>query len=309
MSDPHQEAIQCTVLLGPTAVGKSNLMYSEFSELSLHVISADSMQIYRHFDVATATPPETDRNKFPHTGINEINPDDDFSVSEFLEMADRACKEAVENDRHPVVVGGTALYIQSFLYGLDDMPDKNPEYRRQLRREAEEKESDYLHQRLQSIDPDAAEKIHPNDKRRIIRALEIYHETGKTKTELTSTDEIRSQYEPTVLGLTRSREELDDRIESRVEQMLENGLIEEIRALKQDWDVSKTLKQAIGFQSVSDYLDGKISYSEIGELMVDRTRNLVRKQESWFKKLPVTEWFHPDHDNEELIDTVGNQFD
>ena len=301
--------IECTVIFGPTAVGKSGFLYENFPDAPLHVISADSMQVYRHFDVATATPSQEDRNKFPHSLINEIDPSEEFSVTQFLNRADEACRTARQENRHPILLGGTALYIRTFLFGMDDMPDKNPAYREKLRKKARETSRGNIHDRLKEIDPQAADKIHPNDLKRVIRALEIHHETGQTKTELTSEDTLRSHLEPTVIGLRRDREELDDRIRARIHRMLENGLVDEIRALRKKWDVSETLQQAIGFQSVSEYLDDKITKDEMFQKIHDRTYQLVRKQETWYKKIPVDRWFHPDQDYEELIATVGNQFD
>jgi tRNA dimethylallyltransferase len=247
-------------------------------------------------------------NDLPHTGINELDPNEEFSVSAFLEMADRACVEAVGEGDHPVILGGTALYLRTFLYGLDNMPDKNPDFRRKMREFVADNSSQALHDRLKTVDPTAAENIHPNDTKRVIRALEIHHETGQTKTELKSENTIREAINPEVVGLSRPREELDARISKRVDKMLNDGLIEEIKELKKRWTLSTTLKQAIGFQSVTDYLDGKIDLDKVRETMVDRTRNLMRKQESWFKRFPVQNWYHPENDLEELMTTVGNQF-
>ncbi len=266
------------------------------------------MQVYRHFDVATATPSKENRNKFPHSLINEIDPSEEFNVTEFLNRADAACEKAHEQGRHPVLVGGTALYVRTFLYGMDEMPDKNSDYREMLRQEAEETSRQAIHDRLKGVDPEAADKIHPNDLKRVIRALEIHHETDRTKTELTSEDTLRSHLDPLVIGLRRDREELDERIRTRIHEMLEDGLIDEVRTLRNNWDVSETLRQAIGYLSVSDYLDDKITKDEMIRRMHDRTYQLVRKQETWYKKIPVNHWFHPDNEHKELIATVGNQF-
>ncbi|MFB6346102.1 MAG: tRNA (adenosine(37)-N6)-dimethylallyltransferase MiaA, partial [bacterium] len=166
------------------------------------------------------------------------------------------------------------------------------------------------HDRLKEIDPTAAENIHPNDTKRVIRALEIFHETGRTKTELTSgQDTIREHLDPTVIGLKRPRSELKERIRRRIDRMIDDGLIEEVKSLREEWDVSKTLRQAIGFRSVSQYLDGSLTKDEIKDTMYSRTKELARKQMSWFKKFPVDDWFHPEHDHEELIAALGNKLD
>ncbi len=301
-------SIECTLLIGTTAVGKSSFVYENLASAPIHLIAADSMQIYRHFDIATATPSEEDLELFPHTGVNEIDPDESYNVSEFLKIADAACVRAREEDRHPLIVGGTPLYLRAFLYGLDEMPGKNPDFRRTMRQLAGEKSSGFLHERLRAVDAPAAENIHPNDTRRIIRALEIYHETGQTKTKLTSEDSLRDRFDPTVLGLRRPREEMEERITGRIEKMLDEGLIREVKQLRENWDLSRTLKQAIGFRSVSKYLDDTITKREVPEQIAERTWSLLRKQESWFRRFPVDEWYHPEHQKEELIDTLGNRF-
>lgn len=268
------------------------------------------MQVYRGFDVATATPAPEELDVLPHSGINEKDPSETYSVEEFLSRADAALDQARSSGRIPLIVGGTALYLKAFLYGLDEMPDKNPEYRESIRSEAEGSPDGYLHDKLSGIDPEAAENIHPNDTKRIVRALEIHHETGRTKTELTSgQDTIRDRIDPYVVGLKRPRDELKDRIRRRIRSMLKNGLIEEVRLLREEGSVSKTLRQAIGFRSVSKYLEGAFERDDIEEKMYSRTKELARKQMSWFRKFPVDAWFHPENDEKELIETVGNKLD
>lgn len=301
------EEIDCTILLGGTSVGKSSFLYENFSEKRLQIISADSMQVYQGFNVATATPPQKDLKKFPHALLNEIPPSDEFSVSEFLDRADEACRKAADENYHPVVLGGTGLYIKAFLYGLDDMPDSNPDFREKMRKKSRDESSDVLHERLSEVDPDSARKIHPNDTKRVIRALEIYHETGKTKTELQSEDVIRSWLNPSIIGLERPKPEMKERILDRIDFMIDNGLIEEVKSLKELNSLSETLKQAIGYQSVSDYLDDKIDIDTVVDRMFDRTWNLYRKQKNWFKRFPVENWYHPEDDKRELIETVGNK--
>ncbi len=300
----------CLVILGPTAAGKSEFLYENLRDYPLHVISADCMEIYRGFDVATGTPSPSRLAVFPHTAVNERPPSEDYSVADFLDRADDGLQKARREGRMPVVVGGTAMYVQAFLFGLDDMPPANPEYRRGLRRFVEQRGGEALHRRLRQVDPPAAEKIHPNDHRRVIRALEIFHETGRTKTQLTRDERtVREDVEPTVIGLSRPREELHDRAEARVHRMLEEGLVEEVRRLRKDESPGKTVRQAIGFEATSRHLDGEIDREGLVETMVEKTRSLIRKQTSWFRRLPVDEWFHPDHDREGLIRTVDTQLE
>ncbi|MFB6355073.1 MAG: tRNA (adenosine(37)-N6)-dimethylallyltransferase MiaA, partial [bacterium] len=224
--------------------------------------------------------------------------------------ADAGLQEARDNGRIPVVVGGTALYIRAFLYGLDEMPGRDEALRDRLREQAEEHGSEHLHERLCSFDPEAAKQIHPNDLKRIIRAIEIFEVSGQTKTELTSgNNEIRSAINPFIVGLNREREELRTRIRERVEKMLDRGMIDEVKALNQEWEVSRTLKQAIGYREVQRYLDNEIDRDELVNDIVSNTSEFVRKQMNWFEKFPVDEWFHPDRDHKELIETFESNLE
>lgn len=300
----------CFVILGPTAVGKSSLLYRDLGDCPFHVISADSMEIYRGFDVATETPSSSNLARFPHTAVNELDPSEDYSVADFLDRADRALDRVAPTDRVPVVVGGTALYLKAFLYGLDDMPPANPDFRERLRERARGRDDDFLHRRLREVDPDAADAIHPNDQRRLIRALEIYHETGRTKTELTRGERtIREEISPVIVGLNRPREELDRRIRRRVEGMLSRGLVDEIAELRERFNPGQTIRQAIGYDAVCRHLDGRIDRGEVVESMVEKTRELVRKQMSWFRRFPVDGWYHPESDRGELIQTVESKLE
>ncbi len=283
-------------------------MYGALSSFPLHVISADSMQVYRYFDVGTATPSPERTDLFPHTGINDIDPSEEYSVARFLEKADRAVADSQDRGRLPVVVGGTGLYLKAFLYGLDEMPPRNERLRQRLRRRVDEHSREHLHGRLREVDPRAAEKIHPNDVKRVIRALEIYYQTGRTKTELTGGETtLRGGIDPVILGLDRPRAELRDRIHRRAESMVEGGLIEEVRRLRSEWDPSRTLRQAIGFGETIRYLEDEIDRSTLVERITDNTIGFVRKQRNWFQKFPVRGWYHPDEDREELIHHIESQ--
>jgi tRNA dimethylallyltransferase len=286
-------------------VGKSSFVYGHLSPEQNYVISADSMQIYRSFDVATATPSPEERERFPHAGVNEKDPSEEYSVREFLDRADRAVEEAHEADRIPLVVGGTGLYLKTFLHGLSEMPPANEAFRERLREEADETSRQAIHERLEDVDPTAAENIHPNDLKRTIRALEIYHETGRTKTELIETQEsegFRDGLEPTIIGLKRPMKELRRRIERRTASMLESGLVEEIRRLRNEWDVSQTVRQAIGYEEGVRYLDDEIDRETLAEEISNNTYQLARKQMTWFRQLPVETWYHPDDERGALID-------
>jgi tRNA dimethylallyltransferase len=282
-------------------VGKSSLLYDNLADQPLYIISADSMQVYNGFDVATATPPAENLDIFPHRGINELPPDENYSVADFLELSSRGLTAAATQDRFPVIVGGTALYLKNFLFGLDKMPPADQPYRQQLRREAKKGEEGLLHARLKEIDPAAAQKIHPNDQRRIIRALEIYHLSGQTKSELISeNDKIRKEINPLIIGLNRPADELKSRINSRVKNMVATGLVEEIKRLRGKNRLARTLTQAIGFPEVVKFLAGELDKRELIEEISTSTWQFARKQMTWFKRFPVEKWYHPEEEKEEL---------
>lgn len=265
------------------------------------------MQIYRSFDVGTATPDPSELERFSHHGINEKSPAEEYNVNEFLEIADHGIKQAASQGRVPIILGGTGLYLKNFLYGMDDMPPANEKFRRRLRREAEETSRQAIHDRLREVDPQAAEQIHPNDLKRTIRALEIYHETGRTKTELIEQqgeETIRPEVAPRVIGLRRPMDALRTRIRQRVNRMIEQGLIEEVNRLREEWEVSETVKQAIGYSEVVDYLNDELNREQLVDTMTDNTYQFARKQMTWFRQLPVDTWYHPEENREELIEDI-----
>ncbi len=298
------------IIVGPTAVGKSSFVYNNLNGYSIHVISADSMQVYRGFDVATASPPAGVLAEIKHSGVNELDPAENFDVAAFLKLAEEAVEAAVKSARLPVLVGGTAMYIQKYLYGLDEMPAANPEYRARLRERAQEAGSRVLHQELLEIDPQAAENIHPNDLRRIIRALEIYHETGRTKTELISGEkQFRNGLNPLLVYLKRPREELYRRIRRRAEQMFEEGLVEEVEQLQQRKDLNRNIKQAIGFTEGLRCLQGELTREEAIDNITRRTKKFARKQIRWFDQMPTDISGHPETDSEELIRVIEQKYE
>lgn len=290
-------------MLGPTAVGKSSILYTLFSPDEVLIISADSIQVYRELNIVSATPPSAILEKFPHVLVNQINPSDEFSVNQFLESSDQALNEALKQNRFPVVSGGTGMYLNAFLFGMNEMPPKNTEFRQRMRKRAEQTSRDQIHRELAAIDPRSAEKIHPNDLKRTIRALEIYHETGDTKTQRirdSNGKQLRESIDPEIIGLERPDRELKQRIRNRIEQMIQSGLIEEIDSIRQEWHVGKTICQAIGYSETISYLDTHGDQKRLIDEMATNTWQLVRKQRNWFGKFPVDAWYHPEQDREEL---------
>lgn len=262
------------------------------------------MQVYRGVDVMTATPSSDELDILPHSGINDLSPADDYSVKDFLSRAQRAGKRAREAGHLLTVVGGTPLYLKAFLFGLDELPPPDEDFRQQLREQAEREGRAAVHDRLKDVDPTAAGNIHPNDLKRTIRALEIHHQTGRTKTEITSgTEEVRPEIDPEVVGLRRPDEELRARIRDRCDRMIQHGLIEEVRELL-DGEVARTLRQAIGFQEVEAFLEDDLTREELAEEMSTNTWQYVRKQRTWYRQFPVREWYHPEADRKEIVNHV-----
>ncbi len=292
-------------MVGATAVGKSSFVYQNLAHLPLHLISADSMQIYRGFDIGTATPSKSALEMIPHSGINQLQPDENYDVSKFLKLADETLTSTKETGRIPVVVGGTALYVRKFLYGLDEMPSADQRFRERLRKQAAARGSQSVHQQLQRVDPVSAEKIHPNDLRRTVRALEIFYQTGKTKSQLISGENsFRKTVSPLIVVLERERQQLREKIQQRVEKMVDNGLVDEVERLLKLPRLNRNIQQAIGFEEVVEYLRGGYDIVQMKGEIVRSTWKFARKQISWFDKLPAQIRGNPETDRKEIIDRV-----
>jgi len=272
------------IILGPTATGKTKLAIELAKKIKGEIISADSMQVYRGMDIGTAKPTPEERQGIPHHLIDIRNPDEAWTVSDFMEAVE-GLKDKIPN---PIIVGGTGLYLWSLLEGFSfpiTPADKG------LRERLEKEPTSTLYARLSTIDPEAAEKIHANDKKRIIRALEVYELTGKPISELQKNRKLKVENRNTLIGLTLPREALYERINQRVDSMIKKGLIEEVRGLLTN-GYSKTLPsfQALGYKEVVEYLDGKWTKEEMTEELKKRTRNFARRQMTWFRRFKNVKW-------------------
>ncbi|MFH1347596.1 MAG: tRNA (adenosine(37)-N6)-dimethylallyltransferase MiaA [Candidatus Margulisiibacteriota bacterium] len=271
------------IILGPTAVGKSELAIKLAKQVNAEIISADSMQVYRGMDIGTAKPTLKERQGIPHHLIDIRNPDEEWTVSDFVEQTNQLTNEIAGRGRLPIIVGGTGLYLWTLLEGYSfplAPADKT------IRQKLEKKDLAKLYSKLKEVDPQAAEKIHPNDKKRIIRALEVYELTGYpiSKLQRTQNSALRTPHS-TLIGITMPREELYRRIEERVDQMVENGLIDEVKGLLAK-GYAKDLPsfQALGYKEVIEYLDGKWPKEKMIEELKKRTRHFARRQMTWFKR-------------------------
>ena len=275
------------VICGPTASGKTALSIELAKKIGGEVVSADSMQIYDEMSIGTAKPDAEEMQGIKHYLVGNIEPTRRYSVSDYKCDATKALEEIIEKNKTPIVVGGTGLYVNSLIYGIDyPEVETDLEYRKELEKLAKK------------IDPEAVKNISANDKKRIIRILEIYKETGKTKTQL----EIESRkngvpYDYRVFAINMPREILYDRINRRVDIMLEKGLIEEVKQLyKKYGDELRTSVQGIGYKEVIDYLNGMYSKEEMIEKIKMETRRYAKRQLTWFRKIPNIIW----------IDGLGN---
>ena len=280
------------VICGPTASGKTALSIELAKQINGEIVSCDSMQIYKDMDIGTAKPTVEEMQGIKHYLIGYVSPEERYSVADYKTDAKKAIKEIIDKGKMPIVVGGTGLYLDSLIYEIEYQDIKlDEEYRKKLEEEVEEKGLDVLYERAKQIDEKAIEKISPNDKKRILRILEIYHATGKTKTQ----QEIESrkkevEYDYKVYALDWDRQKLYDRINKRVDMMIEQGLIEEVKQILDKYDTFPTAMQGLGYKEVVEYLEGKLTKEEMIEKIKMETRRYAKRQLTWFRKNKQTIW-------------------
>jgi tRNA dimethylallyltransferase len=285
-------AIRITFILGCTGCGKGALGRELARGLDAEIISTDSMKIYRRMDIGTAKPDPAVRAEIPHHLIDVVEPSADFSVAQFLEQAEAAAADIHARRRPALCVGGTALYIQSLAAGLFEGPSADAELRRRLRERADQEGAAALHAELARVDPAAAERIHPNDLRRIVRALEVFAQTGTPISALqTQWGQSRPDFDCRFIGLRRTREEQGRRINARVRRMIDQGLVEEVRALlAEPRPLSRTARKAVGYAEIIEHLAHGLPLEDAVEKIKINTRRLAKAQRTWFRRLPVGDW-------------------
>lgn len=290
-------------IVGPTASGKTRLSVEIAAYLGAEILSFDSMQIYRGMDIGTAKPTAEERRGIPHHMIDIADPWEDFSVSRFVEQADGILQELLSQGKPVVLVGGTGLYIDSLMKGLEFAPLPQSGVREELTTIAREQGIQVLMEQLRAVDPESAARIHPSNQKRVIRALEIYLESGKTMTQHNlETQEKGDKYDPLWIGLDYvNREALYSRIDRRVDLMLEQGLLRELEALlARGIPENATSMQAIGYKELMGYLHGECSLEEAAELLKRSSRRYAKRQRTWFHRNPKINWLmledEPDFD-------------
>ena len=285
------------ILTGPTAVGKTDISIRLAKAVNGEIISADSMQVYKYMDIGTAKITPSEMQGVKHHLIDILQPSDEFNVVKFKNMALEAMKEIYDNGHIPIITGGTGFYIQAVLYDIDFKDnDDDMSYRDELAALADEKGNEYLHDMLAELDPDAAEKIHPNNRKRVIRALEFYHKTGMKISEHNEEEAARpSPYNFAYFVLNQNRAVLYDKIDRRIDMMLENGLVGEVRQLM-DMGYTRDMvsMQGLGYKEIIDYINGETSLDEAIYILKRDTRHFAKRQLTWFKREKDVIWADKD---------------
>ena len=280
------------VICGPTASGKTALSIELAKKIDGEIVSCDSMQIYKEMDIGTAKPTLEEMQGIKHYMIGIISPNERYSVADYKKDAKIAIREILNKGKVPIVVGGTGLYIDSLIYEIEYQDiEFDKEYREHLEKEVKEKGLEELYNVAKEIDPEAIEKISKNDKKRILRILEIYHATGENKTEQERKSRQKEvEYDYKVYALNMDREKLYDRINKRVDKMIEEGLIQEVEKIYKKYNDFPTAMQGLGYKEVVEYLEGKLTKEEMIEKIKQETRRYAKRQLTWFRKNKQTIW-------------------
>ena len=298
------------VIGGPTASGKTGLSIELAKRINGEIVSCDSMQIYKDMTIGTAKPTIEEMEGIPHYMIDCVSPETRYSVADYKKDATRAIKEIISKGKVPIVVGGTGLYVEALIYGIEyNEIEEDLEYRKQLEKIEEKEGLEPLYEMAKKIDEKAMEKISKNDKKRICRVLEIYHSTGKTKTEL----EVESrkngpEFDYLLFGITMDREKLYERINKRVDIMIENGLIEEVKNLIQKYKNFPTAMQGLGYKEVVQYLNGNLNRDEMIQKIKMETRRYAKRQLTWFRKYPNIIWLDGLENTQNNIEIILEEY-
>ena len=298
------------VICGPTASGKTNLSIEVAKRLNGEIVSADSMQIYKEMDIGTAKPTEEEKQGINHYLLDCVSPDKIYSVAEYKKDAINALEEIIKKDKTHNVIGGTGLYINSLIYGIEYPEiEIDLEYREELEKIAETEGIEKLYEMAKQIDEEATKVISPNDKKRICRILEIYHATGKTKTQ----QEIESRkngpkYDCLVFGINMDREKLYERINKRVDIMIQNGLIEEVKGIVEKYKKFPTAMQGLGYKEVVEFLNGNVSKEEMIDTIKMETRRYAKRQLTWFRRYENITWLDGLDDVQKNVDIIWEEY-
>ena len=298
------------ILTGPTAVGKTKASIGLAKAIGGEIISADSMQVYRHMDIGSAKITKEEMADVPHYLIDVLEPEEEFHVVRFQQMAKAAMADIYSRGKIPIIVGGTGFYIQALLYDIDFTENEGDSvYREKLEALAKEKGAAYLHGQLAMVDPKSAEEIHANNIKRVIRALEFYHQTGQKISEHNERERQKeSPYQFCYFVLNDRRECLYERIDQRVDQMIRNGLVQEVQTLKERGCTKQMVSmQGLGYKEIFSYLEGDCSLEEAVYIIKRDTRHFAKRQLTWFKRERDVIWVQKDelnYDDEKLLQSL-----
>lgn len=285
------------IVLGPTASGKTDVSIQLAKALNTEIINADCMQIYKHLNIGTAKATPEEQQNIPHHLLDFVEPTQEFSVSEYKSLAMPIIKNLIDNGKIPVIVGGTGFYVQSLLTNYDyGNSCKSEELRTKLNLIAEKEGNNAVYEILKSVDPESAKKIHCNDVKRVIRAIEIFELSGIKKSEINNTMQTNTQsfIKPLIIALNWNRPDLYSRINLRVDIMINNGLINEVENLVKTFNLSNNNQcmQGIGYKEVLEHLDNKINLDELKEKIKINTRHYAKRQLTWFKNQIDATWYN-----------------
>lgn len=298
------------ILTGPTAVGKTKASIGLAKAIGGEIISADSMQVYRHMDIGSAKITKEEMADVPHYLIDVLEPEEEFHVVRFQQMAKAAMTDIYSRGKIPIIVGGTGFYIQALLYDIDFTENEGDSvYREKLEALAKEKGAAYLHGQLAMVDPKSAEEIHANNIKRVIRALEFYHQTGQKISEHNERERQKeSPYQFCYFVLNDRRECLYERIDQRVDQMIRNGLVQEVQMLKERGCTKQMVSmQGLGYKEIFSYLEGDCSLEEAVYIIKRDTRHFAKRQLTWFKRERDVIWVQKDelnYDDKKLLQSL-----
>ena len=309
--------IRIAAVVGPTASGKTALSVALAELMNAEIISCDSMQLYRRMEIGTAKPTREEMRGIRHHLLDCVDPETPFSAADYVMGAEQALRDLLSRGKTPLIAGGTGLYLEAFLRGgFTEESGGDPALRESLTRYAQEHGNEALHERLRFVDPEAAERIHPNNVRRVVRALELAQTGEKNKSARDREHAVYSErYLPTVVGLLWSRETLCERINLRVDEMIRNGLIEETERLMKEgvFERSETAAQAIGYKELLPYLRGEATLKDATERLKIATRQYAKRQMTWFRAHGNVHWIEMERDGralnfEEIVNNARTVF-
>ena len=294
------------IILGPTAVGKTELALALAETINAEIINADSQQIYRYLDIGTGKPSKAERERVRHHLIDVINPDEDFNAALYRQLANTTVEDIHERGAPVFVCGGTGLYLKALTGGLFAGPGQDTELRANLEREIAENGLGPLYERLIAVDPSANAKIHPNDRQRIIRALEVYQSTGRPLSAWQNEHRFQEQsFDLLKIGLLRERAELYDLINERTESMIRAGLLDEVRGLiAHGYRLDLKPLRSVGYRQMGEVIEGTKKLPKALEEMKQETRRLAKRQLTWFRSDPEIRWFHPEKQEREVAELI-----